>query len=420
MNILIVNTSERQGGAAIAAHRLMDALQQLGHGVEMLVRDKHTDRCEVQSLPSDWRRKWHFLWERAVIWMYNRFRRQNLFAVDIANAGTDITQLRAFRKADVIHLHWVNQGMLSLADLRKILCSGKTVVWTMHDMWPCTSICHHARECNAYHTVCNHCPYLYGGGSACDLSTRVFRRKQQIYALAPISFVACSRWLRERAEQSALLRGHSVIDIPNPIDVNRFAPTDTLAARARLNLPAEKRLILFGSAKITDKRKGIDYFVESCRLLAASDPSLKETLGIVAYGRNSDELKDLLPFEVFSLEYIRSEEVLIDVYNAVDLFVTPSLEENLPNTIMETLSCGTPCVGFRVGGIPEMIDHQINGYVAQYMSAPDLANGIRWVLHSSHPQELAAQARLKVMQTYSPQVVAQRYVDLYQQSLAHE
>ena len=149
MNILIVNTSERQGGAAIAAHRLMDALQQLGHGVEMLVRDKHTDRCEVQSLPSDWRRKWHFLWERAVIWMYNRFRRQNLFAVDIANAGTDITQLRAFRKADVIHLHWVNQGMLSLANLRKILCSGKTVVWTMHDMWPCTSICHHARECNA-------------------------------------------------------------------------------------------------------------------------------------------------------------------------------------------------------------------------------------------------------------------------------
>lgn len=420
MNILIVNTSERQGGAAIAAHRLMDALLQQGHTVRMLVRDRHTSRPEVVSLPSDLRRKWQFLWERFVIWAGNRFSRRNLFAVDIANAGTDITGLEVFRQADVIHLHWINQGMLSLADIRKILRSGKPVVWTMHDMWPSTAVCHHARECNAYYTACSRCPYLNAGGFLCDLSSRTFRQKQQTYALAPITFVACSRWLRGRVEQSALLRGNRITDIPNPIDIVRFAPADSVEARRRLGLPSGKRLILFGSAKITDKRKGIDYFVESCRLLADGDPALRETLGVVVYGRNSEEIKDLLPFEVFPLNYISSEEVLVDVYNAVDLYVTPSLEENLPNTIMEAMSCGTPCVGFNVGGIPEMIDHLHNGYVAQYESAADLAKGICWVLGADDGMDCPGKARQKVEENYSQEAVARKYVKLYQQILSHE
>ena len=104
------------------------------------------------------------MWERIVIWSANRFRRYHLFDVDIANTGTDITSLPEFRQADVIHLHWINQGMLSLNDIRKILTSGKPVVWTMHDMWPCTGICHYARECNNYQQECHDCPYIYKGG----------------------------------------------------------------------------------------------------------------------------------------------------------------------------------------------------------------------------------------------------------------
>ena len=144
MRVLIINTSERVGGAAVAASRLMRALQNSGVNVKMLVRDKQTQETNVVKLERNRLMVWNFIWERIVIWRANRFKRNNLFAVDIANTGTDITILPEFQQADVIHLHWINQGMLSLQNIRKILTSGKPVVWTMHDMWPCTGICHHA------------------------------------------------------------------------------------------------------------------------------------------------------------------------------------------------------------------------------------------------------------------------------------
>ena len=360
MRVLIINTSEKIGGAAIAASRLMDALRNNGIQAKMLVRDKQTNQITVVGLKKSLWSIWQFVWERIVIWKANHFKKHNLFAVDIANTGTDITTLPEFKQAEIVHLHWINQGMLSLKDLQKILSSGKPIVWTMHDMWPCTGICHHARECNNYHQECNHCPFLYKGGKK-DLSYQIFRKKKELYKIAPIAFVTCSQWLKERASQSALLTGHFVTNIPNPINTNLFKPRNKKNARMKLGLPIDKKLILFGSAKITDKRKGIDYFIESCKVLAQKYPELINELGVVVYGKESEVLKSLVPFPVYPLNYISNEKELVDVYNSVDIFVTPSLEENLPNTIMEAMACGVPCVGFNVGGIPEMIDHLHNG-----------------------------------------------------------
>ena len=413
MRVLIINTSERMGGAAIAANRLMDALRNNGIQAKMLVRDKQTDRPTVIGLKKSLWRIWQFIWERVVIWKANRFKKHNLFAVDIANTGTDITSLPEFKQAEIIHLHWINQGMLSLKDIREILSSGKPVMWTMHDMWPCTGICHHARECNHYHQECHHCPFLYNGGGKRDLSNRIFKAKKELYRLSPITFVTCSQWLKERAGQSALLKGHQVIHIPNPINTNLFRPRNKQEARIKCGLPTDKKLILFGSAKITDKRKGIDYFIESCKILADKHPELKEELGVVVYGKDSEQLKPLVPFEVYPLNYISNEKELVNVYNAVDLFVTPSLEENLPNTIMEAMACGIPCVGFQVGGIPEMIDHLHNGYVADYKSADDFANGIHWTLSESEYQSLSEEACRKVATSYSESAIAKKYIEVY-------
>ena len=413
MRVLIVNTSERIGGAAIAAGRLMDALKNNGIKAKMLVREKQTDRLSVTGLKMSGWRVWQFLWERILIWKENQFRKHNLFAVDIANTGTDITSIPEFQEADIIHLHWINQGMLSLNDIRKILQSGKPVVWTMHDMWPCTGICHHARECDKYHQECHHCPYIYKGGGKKDLSHQVFKKKKEIYQLAPVTFVTCSQWLKERASQSALLNGHTIVDIPNPINTSLFKPQNVMAARNKMGLPTDKKLILFGSVKVTDKRKGIDYFVESCKLLAERHPELKEELGVVVYGKNSEQLKPLIPFQVFPLDFISSDKDLVNVYNAVDLYVTPSLEENLPTTIMEAMACGVPCVGFNVGGIPEMIDHLHNGYVAEYKSAEDLANGVIWTLNESEYHTLSEEACRKAISNYSESTVAKKYIDVY-------
>ena len=413
MRVLIINTSERMGGAAIAANRLMDALRNNGIKAKMLVCDKQTDQISVIGLKKSWWKVWQFIWERIVIWKANKFKKHNLFAVDIANTGTDITSLPEFQQADVIHLHWINQGMLSLKDIERILNSGKPVVWTMHDMWPCTAICHHARECDKYQEECKCCPYLLHGGHEKDLSNKIFHLKKEIYKIASITFITCSKWLKGRAIPSKLLEGHTIIDIPNPINTNLFKPRNKQDARTKCNLPTDKKLILFGSAKITDKRKGIDYFIESCKWLAEKYPNLKEKIGIVVYGKNSEQLVPLLPFNVYSLSYISNEKELVNIYNAVDIYVTPSLEENLPNTIMEAMACGVPCVGFNVGGIPEMIDHLHNGYVADYKSAEDFANGIHWVLTEGDYETLSEEASRKVTTCYSEGTIAKKYIEVY-------
>jgi glycosyltransferase involved in cell wall biosynthesis len=419
MRVLIINTSERIGGAAIAANRLMDALRNNGIQAKMLVRDKQTDNITVIGLKKSLWSIWQFVWERIVIWKANHFKQHNLFAVDIANTGTDITTYPEFKEADIIHLHWVNQGMLSLKDLKKILQSGKPIVWTMHDMWPCTGICHHARECDNYHKECHHCPYLYNGGAKKDLSHQTFKKKKELYQLSPITFITCSQWLKERAGQSALLDQHPIVHIPNPIKTNLFTPRNKVEARQKCNLPTDKKLILFGSVKITDKRKGIDYFIESCKILAEKHPELVNNLGVAVYGKESEQLKSLVPFQVYALDYISNEKELVNVYNAVDLYVTPSLEENLPNTIMEAMACGIPCVGFNVGGIPEMIDHLHNGYVADYKSAEDFANGIHWTLSESEYQSLSEEARRKVTSSYSESTIAKKYIEVYNKMIGN-
>ena len=418
LRVLIVNTSERTGGAAVAAHRLMEALNNNGVKVRMLVRDKETDNPMVCALRHSKGFDWRFLWERLVIWCHLGLRRKRLFEADIANAGYDITKLREFQEADVIHLHWINQGMLSLSTLRKIVASGKTVVWTMHDLWPAVAICHYARGCERYLTACSHCPLL-PQVSPFYLAARVWRRKQRVLAAGHVTFVACSQWLAGEARRSALLQGQQILSIPNAIDTRQFAPRDRQQARQQLGLPADKRVILFVSQRVTDERKGIAYFVEALRQLVATRPEICQNTVVAVLGGHSEEVVRQLPLAAYPLGYVSDPQRIVSVYNAADIFVLPSLEDNLPNTIMEAMACGVPCVGFHVGGIPEMIDHQRTGYVARFRDAADLAAGIRYVLDEADYAALSQACLHKVAHDYSQQSVAKRYLEVYESHLHH-
>ena len=410
MRVLIVNTSERTGGAAVAANRLMMALNNNGVKAKMLVRDKESEFLTVLGLPKSPMLNWHFLWERLVIFFRCRFSRKHLFEIDLANTGSDITRLREFQEADVIHLHWINQGMLSLSDIRKILKSGKPVVWTMHDIWPATAICHLTLTCRNFTTHCRNCRLLPGGGSSNDLSSSIWRKKQKMLGDGTIYFVACSHWLEQEAKASALLKGHKIASIPNPIDTHIYHPGDKKAARKNLGLPEDKRLILFVSQRVTNKNKGMDYLIEACRQL--------EDYEVVILGGHAEEVVDQLPLKAHPLGYVNDERRIVEVYQAVDVFVLPSLSENLPNTIMEAMACGVPCVGFKVGGIPEEIDHKRNGYVAEYRNPDDLARGIRWILSEADYEQLSQEAVRKVAHSYSQQSVAISYLDVYHQAMA--
>lgn len=412
MRVLLINTAERIGGAAIAASRLMEALKNNGIKAKMLVRDKQTDQITVVALRKSWRRIIQFAWERIVIWAANGFTRRNLFAVDIANTGTDITSLPEFTQADVIHLHWVNQGMLSLNDIDKIIKSGKPVVWTMHDMWPFTGICHYSGTCRKYEKQCHNCEMLLKPHKK-DLSYKIFNKKKKIYSDNNITFVACSHWLEDMAKNSILINNHEITSIPNAINTNLFRPRSKKFAREKLNLPLDKKLLLFGSMKITDKRKGIDYLIEACKIIANNNTELSKDLGVVVLGSNSEQYASLFPFPIYNMNYVSNEKELVDIYNAIDLYVTPSLQDNLPNTIVEAMACGIPCVGFQIGGIPQMIDHLHNGYVAEYKSSEDLANGIVWIFTEGDYQTLSEEALRKAISSYSETTIAHQYIQIY-------
>lgn len=413
MRVLLVNTSENTGGAAIAANRLMEALKNNGVKAKMLVRDKKTEQLTVADVPQSPMLKVKFLWERFVIWKINRFKRQNLFQVDLANTGVDITSLPEFKEADLIHLHWINQGFLSLRGIRRIIASGKPIVWTMHDQWPFTGICHYSGTCTNYETECHHCPMLVGGGSSHDIAARTFRRKQQLLGRAHIVFVACSRWLEGKARRSSLLVGQEVMSIPNTINANIFRPMEQMKLRLQHNLPIDRKLLIFGSLKTTDPRKGIDYLIKACHVLKEKYPETASQYGIVVVGNRAEDIRHLFPFPVYAFNYVSDEKQMARLYNTADVYVTPSLEDNLPNTIVEALSCGVPCVGFNVGGIPEMIDHQRNGYIAEVRNADDLAEGIRFALDPERHAALSAEAVRKAQSTYGETNVAAKYIALY-------
>jgi len=372
MKVLILNTTERTGGAAIAANRLMHALRKEGVDVSMLCR----------------RAKFPFYWERLRIFFANHFNRRNLWQIDIANCGEDITSMKEFQEADVVHLHWVNQGYLSLKVLEKIFKSGKHIVWTLHDQWPYVGICHYVEDCDRYHSHCHDCPLLMHPGMK-DLSYKVFEEKRRIWESANITLVGCSQWIADEARMSALTQGHHIVSIPNAIDHHIFRPMPKAEAREEFGLPQGRHIVLFICQKVTDERKGMRYLEEAVKLVPDAD--------VVRVGSGGD-------YE------IHDERRMAAMYAAADVFVTPSLQDNLPNTIVEAMSCGTPCVGFRVGGIPEMIHHKQDGYVASYRDSEDLAEGIRFVL--SHP-ELGDAAAQYAYETYNESRVARLYMNVY-------
>ncbi len=413
MRVLIINTTERQGGPAIAAYRLTEALKNNGIKAKMLVRRKSTGQVTTVLAERSAANRLTMLWERLSVALHTHFRRNRIYAIDLGHSGGDITELPEFKQADVIHLHWINDGMLSLAAVEKIIASGKPIVWTLHDMWPFTGVCHYAHDCDHYTTHCHDCPQL-NSRKHHDMAYKVFDRKRQLLQGTNIQFVACSRWLGNMAGNSCLLQGKKVVCIPNAININLFRPRNRRMARENLGLPVDKRLILFSSHTLSDERKGFHYLREAIMRLTATHPEWKQQLGLVLVGKDIEPTKyHDIPLDIYPLNYISDEKKLVDIYNAVDLFAIPSLQDNLPNTVVEAMACGVPCIGFNVGGIPEMIDHLHNGYVAEYKNVNDLANGIHWLLTEGEYDILSREAARKAANTYGENSVAMKYISIY-------
>lgn len=408
------------GGAAIACLRLLSVLEdEKGVEAKLLVQQKKRNNTDVVAVADSWLAQkmafGRFVLERFYFRLHEK-NKEVRFAFSPANTGIDISEHPLVQEADIIHLHWVNFGFLSIESLQKLFSVGKPIVWTLHDMWAFTGGCHHSGDCEHYQLQCGNCEPYVRNPSANDLSAKVWREKAQAFSKINASttqIIGCSQWLANRARKSSLFKNLAIDAIPNPLDINIFKPTNKTEARAKLNLPTDKKLILFAAAKVTVIWKGFSYFQEALKILHAqiSNP---ESIELVILGESDEELNKTLPFKTHALGRIADVEKIALIYSAADVFTIPSIQENLPNTIMEAMACGTPAVGFKVGGIPEMIEHQQTGFLASYKSAESLAEGIQWVLFEADAETLANNARKKVLENYSQEVVKDRYLEVYE------
>jgi glycosyltransferase involved in cell wall biosynthesis len=409
LNIVLLSYHNQNGGAGIAAGRLQQALEKAGHQVTYLVQERSGNDGSELIRKGLWAKlgNWiRFILER-LYFLPNEKSKSIRFLFNPGLIGQDISQHPAIKKADIIHLHWVNFGFLSIKNIEQLLKLGKPVIWTLHDMWAFTGGCHHSGDCENFQTNCGSCKFV-NKPERWDISHRMWADKIYAFDYPNLHIITCSDWLKSRAEKSTILAYHSIDSIPNAIDTNFFQREEN--AKKSLHLNPDKQYILFVAMRVNTPTKGFNYLKEALQIWQNENPAAVKNTELLIVGNVLDISEiNALPLPSTALGHITDPAKMREIYSAADVFITPSLEENLPNTIMEAMACGTPCVGFQVGGIPEMIDHQLNGYVAEYLSANDLAKGIQWSL--THAPHVAA--RQKVLTTYQDDIIAAKHTALY-------
>lgn len=325
--------------------------------------------------------------------------------------GTDLSKWEVIKEADVIYVHWALNGFMSHKNVKQLADLNKPIILYMHDMWTITGGCHYSLDCDKYKTSCNNCPMLEGSEEH-DLSSKEFDRKMKFYSSYDnLYFVTPSKWLYECTKQSALTRNKPVFHIPNTLDKSIFKPYDKNVAKEILNFSPDEIVIAFGAIAVNSPYKGWNYLQEALQLLYNEEERMNISVLIFGSGYNK-VIADAIPFKTKFAGFLNSDYATSLMYNAADVFLAPSLADNFPYTVFEAQSCGTPVTAFRIGGIPEFIDHKANGYLADYKDAEDLARGIKYCVDSK-----IKGYRLKYLE---PEVVLEKYIDLMETILSHK
>lgn len=419
MNILLLNTSDTIGGAAIAALRLLRALRGAGQAAQLIVRDTtlppSTDGVVRVARPWWWLRLL-FVVEALVVYLCSGFKRSAVFRYAPAVAGIDVTTLPEFTTADVVHLHWINQGFMSLKSLKKLAASGKPVVWTMHDTWPFAAIrpMDYCLTTAADSQGLDDCPEQHTHRGLRWLAHTTFARKKALFAQCPHwQFVGCSSWITQLAQRSTLLSKHTVHHIPNTLDTTHFKPGNQQEARQRWNLPEDKLLLLFVAYNVSDHRKGYDLLCKALTLLQDENPELHNELGLILVGKTAHTMASQSNVPTFAHEFINDTDAMISLYQAADTLVMPTRFDNLPNCIAEAMACGLPVISTRVGGVPEMVEHLTTGYLAEPENALDFARGIALTSDAHLHPLLARVARQRAEELFGETSVTKQYMAAY-------
>lgn len=321
--------------------------------------------------------------------------------------GSNVAKIDTVKNADIIYIHWALKGLLNFKSFKQIARLNKPVIIFLHDMWSITGGCHHSFTCEKYKTEgCNDCP-MFSEKKKNDLSAREFRKKMELYAgFSNLYFVSPSRWLYNCAKESLLTKNKPVFYIPNILDNTLFKPADKTVAKQILNIDAGETVIAFGAISVDSPYKGWIYLQKALQLLQ-QDNTIKNISVLIFGSAYKKEIADAIPFKTKFMGYLLDEYSASLVYNAADVFIAPSLAEAFGYVVMEALSCGTPVVGFNVGGIPDLISHKQNGYLAKYKDAGDISEGIKFCLKNNIKGYLLPEIE--------PSLTIKKHLDLFDQ-----
>lgn len=412
MNIKVFHivAGDLNGGAARGAYWLHLGLKELGvdsklfTDSELTFGDKNVitiTRTKGDKLRKLFRENLDFLFT-----LFYRKRKNEIFSTGFL--GVDFKKNQAFLEADVIHLHWINNNFINIRHLKNIQ---KPIVWTLRDMWPMTGGCHvaEALNCQNYLHGCGNCKLL-GSSNRHDLSSIVFRRKRKFYN-DKINLVGISNWITKKASESELFKNYLVSTIPNCIDTAQFFPVDKQIARQLLNIKSKKKIILTGATSQKYVHKGFSKYLETIGYLD------RDKYLLLFFGKLNDNVVDLSGFEYVNLGFIQDNIALRIIYSSADVFIAPSLMESFGKTLTESMACETPVVCFDATGPKDIVDHKINGYKALPFESEDLSKGVEWIIDNNIDNRIGKSARVKVLQEYSKEIIAQKYIHLYQQLL---
>ncbi|HEX5108980.1 MAG TPA: glycosyltransferase [Vicinamibacterales bacterium] len=418
MKIVHVSTSERDGGAAIAASRLHCALRALGQDSVFLVRDR-TPGDPVEHVISLNELECAALGDpaldRVTYAAYQQYRTpgaDRLFSTDLPTRN--FSCLGLVREADVINVHWT-AGMMSVPAVRLVQDLGKPVVWTLHDQRVFTGGCHYSNSCRQYEHDCSGCPGLIH--EAQHIPPLLLRHKQQWLDTSRLTVVCPSSWLANCARNSTLLRGAIVETIPYGLPVSRYQTPSRLDARMRLGLPADATILLAGAHRLDEARKGHDHLREALALLA-QDPQLRERFAagqLVCAAFGHGDLTGEIPIR--HLGRLVGDEQMALAYRAADLFVLPTLEDNLPNTLLESIAAGTPVIAYATGGVPDVLQHGRCGIVVSRGNVGELATAIRSLLDAPAERQRLSEQCESHARAFDSSVQAGAYLQLYRRIL---
>lgn len=410
MKILLLSTSDVEGGAARAAYRLHQGLRSIGKDSQVIVRAKKTNDKSVvveQSILTKLGPTLNNFPLRSYSMPEKTMFSPQWFPDALSTAVTRINP-------DIVNLHWVCNGYLRVETLPRLK---KPLVWTLQDMWPFTGGCHYNQDCDRYTASCGNCPQLNSGREN-DLSHQIWKRKANSWKNLNLTIVTPSSWMAECVQKSSLFKNLRVEVIPFCLDTHRYKPVEKAVARQILSLPIDKKLVLFGAlAATSDKRKGFSLLAPALKQL--SKTAWKEQIELVVFGSDQPDNPVDLGFKAHYLGHLNDDLSLSLAYSSADVMIVPSLQESFGQTASEALACSTPVVAFDATGLKDIVDHQSNGYKAKPYEIEDLANGIDWVLSDAERhQKLCHNAREKAERVFALELQAKQYLSLFTDILA--